>query len=89
MNAERMRNSDYQRLMDLACARDDVANKAAAALTTLVQKGLVSVPSVVKLAQEWDVASKAHNTEFARGQAARVIEKARESSLRAGKGSAG
>ena len=84
-----MTNSDYQTLMDLACARDDAANKAAAALSVLVRKGDVTNPVAVEYAQEWGVASRAHNAEAARQGAVRAIAKASEPSLRAIKGSAG
>ena len=74
--------TNYFLLSDLGCARDLAAREAAAALAMLVKKGLVTLPRVVEVAQEWEAASNALKTEVARGQAVLAIEKASESSRR-------
>ena len=65
---------------DLGYARDLAARNAAAALSMLVQKGVVTTPSVVKLARDWDFAHNVLQTEVARRWAVRAIENACESS---------
>jgi hypothetical protein len=68
---------EFERLKRLSSERDEAANRAAAALSTLVAKGVVTIPAAVKFAKEWDKAFGEVKAELALREARRAIRKAR------------